>query len=80
MPEGQSILHKSIFPNFEIVAAGSHKKHNNPVRKARLVAIPVLAAHAATHGGKGDQVLDLDDVPVHEMFGCGGGGSLRDGS
>ncbi len=68
MPEGRSILHKSSFPDFEIVAAGSHKKHSNAIRKARLVAIPVLAAHAATHGGKGDQVLDLDDVPVHEMI------------
>jgi phage repressor protein C with HTH and peptisase S24 domain len=32
------------------------------------VAIPVLAAHAATHGGKGDQFLDLGEVPAQEMI------------
>jgi SOS-response transcriptional repressor LexA len=68
VPEGRGILRKSSFPDFEIVAAGSHKKNTNGLHKARLVAIPVLAAHAATHGGKGDQALDLDDIPVHEMI------------
>ena len=68
IPEGRGILRKSNFPVFEIVAAGSHKKNGHALQKARLVAIPVLAAHAATHGGKGDQVLDLDTIPAQEML------------
>jgi SOS-response transcriptional repressor LexA len=68
LPEGQGILRKAAFPDFEIVMAGSHKKNNHGALKARLVAIPVLAAHAATHGGKGDQFLDLDEVPAQEMI------------
>jgi transcriptional regulator with XRE-family HTH domain len=68
MPEGRGILRKSSFPDFEIVAAGSHKKNGVSLQKARLVAIPVLAAHAATRGNKGDQFMDLDDVPAQEMI------------
>src|SRR6202051_4414770 len=68
LPEGHGIMRKAAFPDFEIVVAGSHKKKNPVGPKARLVAIPVLAAHAATHGGKGDSFLDLDDMPAHEMI------------
>lgn len=68
VPEGLGILRKSSFPDFEIVTAGSHKRNGLAAQKARLVAIPVLTTHAATHGGKGDQVLDLDAVPVQEMI------------
>jgi SOS-response transcriptional repressor LexA len=68
LPEGHGLMRKAAFPDFEIVVAGSHKKKNHLVPKARLVAIPVLAAHAATHGGKGDPFLDLDDIPANEMI------------
>jgi SOS-response transcriptional repressor LexA len=68
VPEGRTVLRRSMFPDFEIVSAGGHKKVGTALQKARMVAIPVLAVHAATHGGKGDQTLDLDDVPVQEML------------
>ena len=60
VPEGRRILRKSVFPDFDLVVAGSHRKSNSAAPKPRLVAIPLLAAHAATHGGKGDQVMDLN--------------------
>jgi SOS-response transcriptional repressor LexA len=67
-PEGHGVLRSTKFPELEIVAAGAHKRLNTLTKKARMVAIPVLAAHAATHGAKGDQVLDLDTVEVSEML------------
>lgn len=69
-PEGHGELRSARFPELEIVAAGGHKRLGTMPKKTRLVAIPVLAAHAATHGSKGDQILDLDSVPVTEMLGA----------
>jgi hypothetical protein len=69
VPEGRSVLRKSIFPEFDIVVAGSHHKTAISPRP-RLVAIPVLPVHAATHGGKGDPVMDLDEIPAHEIIGA----------
>ena len=67
-PEGSGVLHKADFPDFEIVIAGSGGKRSATKTKAKLVAIPVLAVHAGTHGAKGDQVLDLDRAEVAEMI------------
>ena len=65
-PEGSGVLHKTDFPDFEIVGAGSGGKRGKT--KAKLVALPVLAVHAGTHGTNGDQVLDLDQAEVSEMI------------
>jgi SOS-response transcriptional repressor LexA len=70
VPEGRRILRKSVFPDFDLVVAGSHRKNNSASPKPRLVAIPLLAAHAATHGGKGDQVMDLNEVPAQDIIGA----------
>ncbi len=72
VPEGGSVLRKSIFPDFDIVVAGSHsaKKNGNGVPKPRLVAIPVLGAHAATHGSRGDLTRNLEDLPTQDMIGA----------
>jgi SOS-response transcriptional repressor LexA len=67
-PAGAGVLEKVEFPDFEIVIAGSGKKRAAVKRKTKLVAIPVLAVHAGTHGEKGDQVLDLDQAEVSEMI------------
>src|SRR5271154_4286718 len=68
-PEGEGILHRADFPDFEIVVAGSGVKRRTPPKvKAKLVAIPVLSVHAGSHGEKGDQVLDLDQAEVSEMI------------
>ena len=50
------------------MVAGSGGKRAVAKTKAKLVAIPVLAVHAGTHGQKGDQVLDLDQAEVAEMI------------
>jgi SOS-response transcriptional repressor LexA len=65
-PEGSGVLNKADFPEFEIVGAGSGGKRLKT--KAKLVALPVLAVHAGTHGANGDQVLDLDQAEVSEMI------------
>ena len=71
VPEGRGVLRKSIFPEFDIVVAGSHHKSHAAISpRPRLVAIPVLPVHAATHGGKGDPVMDLDEIPAHEIIGA----------
>jgi phage repressor protein C with HTH and peptisase S24 domain len=67
VPEGHGVLRKAMFPDLEIVVAGNRKKGHVGI-KSHLVAVPVLAAHAATHGGNGDQFQDLDDIPAQEMI------------
>jgi transcriptional regulator with XRE-family HTH domain len=63
-PDDGSISHASSLPNFDIVVAdgGQH------ISKAKLVAVPVLAVRAASHGLKGDRVLDLHKAKVMEMI------------
>jgi SOS-response transcriptional repressor LexA len=68
LPQGSGVMQKADFPDFEIVVAGSGGKRRPIKAKTKLVAIPVLAVHAATHGEKGDQVLDLDQAEVSEMI------------
>jgi hypothetical protein len=67
VPEGHGVLRKAMFPDLEIVVAGNRKKGRLGI-KSHLVAVPVLAAHAATRGGAGDQFLDLDEIPAQEMI------------
>ena len=67
-PEGSGDPHKSDFPDFEIVTAGSGRKRSTARTRTKLVAIPVLAVQAGTHGAKGDRVLDLDQAEVSEMI------------
>jgi SOS-response transcriptional repressor LexA len=69
-PKGSGVLQQADFPDFEIVVAGSDgKRVSSRIKtKAKLVAIPVLAVHAGTHGAEGDQVLDLDEAEVSEMI------------
>ena len=67
VPEGHGALRKTSFPDFEIVAAGSHKKTHETL-KTKLVALPLLAAHAGTHDEPGDQVADLADLSASEMI------------
>jgi hypothetical protein len=67
-PEGSGELHRSRFPEFEVVVAGSGKRKEKLPLKAKLVAIPVLEARAATHGEKGDGFVDLDEVPAKELI------------
>jgi SOS-response transcriptional repressor LexA len=68
-PEGHGELRSARFPELELVAAGGPKRVAATLAKStRLVAVPVLAAHAATHGQQGDQVVDLDTVPATEMI------------
>jgi len=67
-PEGGGELVKSRFPELEVVVAGSGKRRAKLPLKARLVAVPLLEAHAATHGEKGDEFVDLDQVPASEII------------
>lgn len=67
LPQDQGVLRKAEFPDFEIVVAGSHKGDAHGDKK-RLVALPVLGAHAATHGVKGDPVADLEKLPAQEVI------------
>jgi SOS-response transcriptional repressor LexA len=67
-PEGKgTLLHKASFPDFEIVVAGSGPKRESK-KKTKLIAIPVLAVHAGTHGAKGDQILDLNQAEIAAMI------------
>jgi transcriptional regulator with XRE-family HTH domain len=66
-PEGHGRLRNDQLPELEIIAAGKIKNLKLPA-PSRLVVIPVLAAHAATHGHQGDHVMDMDTVPVGELI------------
>jgi SOS-response transcriptional repressor LexA len=52
--------------DIEMVTAGSGvKKH---LKKAHLVAVPLLKVVAASHGDKGDDMLALHNAPVDSMI------------
>jgi SOS-response transcriptional repressor LexA len=65
LPSVRSRLRKDRLPDFEVVHAGAKL---DPKRKSRLVAIPVLPVVAATHGGKGDSAVSLDQATPEAMF------------
>lgn len=57
-------------PFFRIALAGSGKRipKRSPQLEMELVAIPLLSAHAATHGETGDQHADLQQVPAEAVI------------
>jgi len=67
LPKPTSKLEIAQFLQIEITAA-NRKKLSNLETVTRLVAVPILAAYAATHGVAGDRMFDLDSVPIHEMI------------
>jgi SOS-response transcriptional repressor LexA len=67
LPLNKKVFPKSPFPDFDIVVAGSGGKLRSK-KKTQLVAIPLLSVHAGTHGGEGDNTLDLDKAPVEDMI------------
>jgi hypothetical protein len=68
LPEAEGVRDKAQFPDFEIVVAGSGAKRAVAKTKAELVAIPVLNAHAGSHGLKGDNILDFDQADVADVM------------
>jgi transcriptional regulator with XRE-family HTH domain len=67
LPEAKGGRDKAQFPDFEIVVAGSGARRAVAKIKAELVAIPVLNAHAGSHGLKGDNILDFDQADVADV-------------
>jgi SOS-response transcriptional repressor LexA len=63
-PDRVDVPRKASLPDFDIVVADGGKK----IAKAKLVAVPVLDVYAASHGLKGDPVLDLHKANVKEMI------------
>jgi len=68
LPGGRAVLHKTNFPHFEIVVAGSGEKRRKVSKKVRLIAIPVLPVQVATRGERGDHRTMLDRVSTEEMI------------
>jgi SOS-response transcriptional repressor LexA len=54
------------FSRIEILGANRGKSSGSKTTK--LVAVPVLAAHAATPGEAGDQAIDLDTIPADDII------------
>jgi SOS-response transcriptional repressor LexA len=67
LPESKRLFPKSVFPDFDIVVAGSGAKTRSK-KKTQLVAIPLLAVHAGAHGEKGDKIIDLSNAPPEDMI------------
>jgi SOS-response transcriptional repressor LexA len=67
LPKPTSRLEIAQFLQIEITGT-NRKKLSHLETVTRLVAVPILAAYAATHGGAGDQMFDLDSVPIHEII------------
>jgi len=65
LPSIRLRLRKDRLPDFEVVHAGAKTVSK---KKTRLVAIPVLPIVAATHGGKGDSAVSLDQARPEAMF------------
>src|SRR2546430_10644713 len=59
LPAVRTRLQKDRLPDLQIVRAGAHRL---PKKRGHLVAIPVLPVVAATHGGKGDPEIALEQV------------------
>jgi SOS-response transcriptional repressor LexA len=56
---------RGVVPEPEMVRAGSGKRHT--LKKASLVAIPLLPVHAGTSGSPGDNV-DLAEAPTEAVL------------
>ena len=59
LPAVRSRLQKDRLPDLQVVQAGAHRLRK---KGSHLVAIPVLPVVAATHGGKGDPEIALDQA------------------
>ena len=59
LPAVRSRLQKDRLPDLQVVQAGAHRLRK---KGSHLVAIPVLPVVAATHGGKGDPEVSLDQA------------------
>src|SRR2546427_1028760 len=59
LPSVRSRLQKDRLPDLQIVHGGAHRL---PKKRGHLVAVPVLPVVAATHGGKGDPEVALDQM------------------
>ena len=59
LPAARTRLQKERLPDLQIVHAGAHGLRK---KGTDLVAIPVLPVVAATHGGKGDPEVALDQM------------------
>ena len=66
LPAVRTRLRKDRLPNLQLVQAGVHRTTRK--RKDQLVAIPVLPVVAATHGGKGDPAIALDQARPEAML------------
>ena len=67
LPAEKRIFPKSMFPDFDIVVAGSGNKVRSK-KKTRLVAIPLLSVSAGAHGEAGDMTQDLSHAPAEDMI------------
>ncbi|MGH9511307.1 MAG: S24 family peptidase [Terriglobales bacterium] len=65
LPAVRSRLRKDRLPDLEIVQAGASSP---PKRKNQLVAIPLLPVTVATHGGRGDPAVALDQASPDSML------------
>jgi SOS-response transcriptional repressor LexA len=59
LPSMRSRFRRDRPPDLQIVQAGAHRV---PKKQSQLVAIPVLPVVAATHGGKGDPAISLQQA------------------
>lgn len=64
LPAVRSRLQKDRLPDLKIVQAGV----SSVSRKNKLVAIPLLSVVVATHGGKGDAAIALDQARPEAML------------
>lgn len=65
LPAARHRLARNVVPGVEMVRAGSGKKPS--LKKARLIAIPLLPVHAGTSGSPGDNI-DLAEAPVESVL------------
>lgn len=65
LPAVRSRLRKERLPDLEIVHAGAA---TDSKKKARLIAIPLLPVTVATHGGKGDPAVALEQARPEMML------------
>jgi SOS-response transcriptional repressor LexA len=66
LPSIRSRLRRDRLPDLRVVQAGVHQVLPN--KKGQLVAIPVLPVVAATHGGKGDPAISLQQAVPEELL------------
>jgi phage repressor protein C with HTH and peptisase S24 domain len=70
LPAVRIRLRKDRLPDLEIVKAGVHRVPRR--KRSQLVAIPILPVVAATHGGKGDPAVALDQARPETMLAAPG--------